>query len=65
MNSRDAAYDDAILARVIEESKSELKAQQAKSGSKNRKRGGSDSPEEYVDSVASPRECSADGFLRV
>jgi len=47
MNSRDAAYDeDMILARVIEESKTENKV--SSTGRQRRKRAGSGSPDECV-----------------
>ena len=48
MNSRDAAYDeDMILARVLEESKTEVKV--PTTGRQRRKRPGSESPDECVD----------------
>jgi hypothetical protein len=51
MNSRDAAYDEsAILARIIEESKHDVKANASSSSrsqqKSTRKRGGSETPEE-------------------
>ena len=46
MNSRDAAYDDEILRRVIEESKDEA-GQEVAESVRRTKRGRSDS-EEYV-----------------
>jgi len=43
MNSRDAAYDELVLARILEESKG-----QDKKGPRSRKRGDSESSDEYV-----------------
>lgn len=47
MNSRDAAYDEAVLQRVLEESKSDVKLSSSRSGTRGRKRGSSEGSEEY------------------
>ena len=47
MNSRDAAYDEAVFQRVLEESKSDVKLSGSRSGTRGRKRGSSEGSEEY------------------